>query len=55
MNRKIMGFAKALNALVADVTPKITQSTGAIKEVTGIGTGSHIHQNATKVTIARSL
>ena len=55
MNRKIIGLAKALKASVADTTPKMTQRVGPIREVTGMGTGSQIHQKATNVTIARSL
>ena len=55
MNRKIIGLAKAEKASFTDTTPKITQSVGPISDVTGMGTGSQIHQNATNVTIASSL
>ena len=55
INRKIIGLAKALKASVTETTPNITQSVGPIRDVTGMGTGSQIHQKATNVTIARSL
>ena len=55
MNRKIIGFAKDLKASVAETTPKMTQRVGPRMEVTGMGTGSQIHQKATNVTMARSL
>ena len=55
MNRKIIGLAKFANASFTGTTPKITQSVGPRSEVTGMGTGSQIHQNATNVTIASNL
>ena len=55
MKRKIIGFAKALKASVADATPNMTHSVGPSSDVTGMGTGSQIHQKATKVTMASNL
>ena len=55
MNRNIIGDAKAANASFIFTTPKMTQRVGPMSDVTGIATGSVIHQMATSVMIARSL
>ena len=46
---------KAANASFIDTTPKMTQSVGPMSEVTGMATGSVIHQMATSVIMASSL
>ena len=55
MKRKIMGLAKAAKATLTFTTPVTTASVGPISEVTGIGTGSVIHQIATSTMMASSL
>ena len=50
--RKIIGLANAPNALSTGATPRITHSVGPKSEVTGMGTGSVIHQMATNDMIA---
>ena len=47
MNRKIIGLPKAEKASFIVVMPKTTHSVGPMREVTGMGTGSVIHQIAT--------
>ena len=50
-----MGLAKAANAVFMSATPKSTQSEGPSSEVTGMGTGSVIHQMATSDMMASSV
>ena len=52
MKRKIIGLANAAKAVFMGTTPKTTHSVGPTKEVTGMGTGSQIHQIATKDIMA---
>ena len=55
MKRKIMGLAKAAKAVPTGTTPVMTARVGPMSEVTGMGTGSVIHQRATSTMMARSL
>ena len=55
INRKMVGLAKAAKASFIVVTPNITQSVGPRSEVTGMGTGSVIHQRHTSVMMASSM
>ena len=52
--RKVRG-AKAAKATPTFTTPVMTASVGPMSEVTGMGTGSVIHQMATSTMIASSL
>ena len=50
-----MELAKAAKAVPTGTTPVMTARVGPIREVTGIGTGSVIHQRATNTMMAKSL
>ena len=55
MNRNIIGLANEANAVFIGATLQSTHSIGPKREVTGIGTGSVIHQMATRDMMASSL
>ena len=46
MNRNIMGLANCSKASPMGAMPRTTQSVGPNSDVTGMGTGSVIHQMA---------
>ena len=54
MKRKIIGLAKESNAVFIGATPTSTHSVGPSSDVTGMATGSVIHQMATKAMTANS-
>ena len=54
-NKKIIGFANDANDVFISATPHSTHKAGPNNDVTGIGTGSLIHQIATNDMIANNL
>ena len=55
INKNIIGLENAAKAADIGIAPVITARVGPISDVTGIGTGSVIHQSATSTIIAKSL